>query len=84
MAIDILKFCTANLREDFTSIWNLSQDVAKRLTKADMVAITMKKPEESPTPIKINSKFLFRHFQDSTGKQEFCFQEGQYSMVQSG
>lgn len=51
MAIDVLKFCTANLRKDFTSILNFAQVVAKHLTRADMVDTTMKKPEESPTSI---------------------------------
>lgn len=83
MAIDIFKFCTSNLREDFTSIWNFAQDVAKH--RQDMVAITMKKPEENPTSIKINSKILFESCQDYTGKWEYWFQEGlvQYDAVRT-
>lgn len=46
-----------------------------------MVANTMKKPEEGPTSIKINSKILFGSCRDSTGKGEYWFQEG---LVQSG
>lgn len=46
------------------------------LGKIDMVANTMKKPEESPTSIKINWKILFGPCQDSTGKWEYWFQEG--------
>lgn len=57
----------------------------KTLGKIDMVANTMKKPEESPTSIKINWKILFGLCQDSTGKWEYWFQEGlvQYGAVRT-